>query len=226
MLFVVLEVRGKMRSSPFCHSFRKAWLLDLSQLLTLLELVFVMLFSCLSALYSCLVLVFGEFKQNANIFIKLFVKPTFCIWFSSLIQASSIKMIPLWKDTWRYSLCLWLIGSFPSACLYIGALVFLDSSLKTSQCAFKLRNDILYCRGFVLKQDIHDCSVKLWVVLQRNPPIQVYFYCFPPCNLQNHFRKILYQKLVLNSQVPGKWFKAMAHTGVNPRDFFCKVPPT
>lgn len=68
-----------MRSSPFCHSFRKAWLLDLSQLLTLLELVFVMLFSCLSALYSCHVLFFRKFKQNANIFIKLFVKPTFCI---------------------------------------------------------------------------------------------------------------------------------------------------
>lgn len=47
-------------------------------------------------------------------------------------------------------------------------------------------------------------------------------YLFPLYNLQNHFRKILYQKLILNSGVPGKWFKAMAHTGVNPEISFVK----
>lgn len=43
----------------------------------------------------------------------------------------------------------------------IGPLVFLDGLLETLQRAFKLRNDILYCQGFILKQDIHDFSVEL-----------------------------------------------------------------
>lgn len=117
---------------------------------------------------SCHVEVFRKFKQNGSIFKALWNSPSAfaagylvqCLNPSPLSMLHPLKWYLLERILKDISFLCGLSAPF---CLpvCIGPLVFLDGSLQTLQCAFKLRNDILYCQGFILKQDIHNFSVKL-----------------------------------------------------------------
>lgn len=119
-------------------------------------------------LSSCHVEVFRKFKQNGNIFKALWNRPSAFAagYLVQCLNPSPLSMLhPLkWYLFERILKDIsFLYGLSAPFCLpvRIGPLVFLDGSLETLQCAFKLRNDILYCQGFILKQDIHNFSVKL-----------------------------------------------------------------
>lgn len=153
----------------FCHSFRTAGLLGLNQLLTLWELIFVMLFPCLSTLCPVVTWKFlGNWNKMATSSKCCETEPSAfaggclvqCLNPNPLSMLHPLKWYLLERILKDISFLYSLSAPF---CLpvCIGPLVFLDGLLETLQRAFKLRNDILYCQGFILKQDIHDFSVEL-----------------------------------------------------------------